>query len=211
MKEKGKRGLGEVKGDERNVRGERQGEVGERKRDANKLCRIEKKNNITTLAVDTSLGVIAGAGGKFLSAPLDHCSFLISFGETQPKRPDVTSSFKRVFSRIIQSEGLAALWRGTAANVVRYVPTTTVNFAAKGLLLLPPPSPPPYSLFTSFFTLFLIIVIVITNSNYLDFLERTICLSERDEFFRKRLALNMAAGGIAGMKQRREEKRRRGV
>ena len=150
------------------------------------------------------MGGIAGAGSKLLSAPLDRSSLLLSFERTQPKRPDVPSSLKGVFSRFIQSEGLAALWRGTAANVVRYVPTTSINFAAKGLLLRPPPppSPPPYSLFTSF-SLFLYFFF---NLKYLDLLERTICFSERDEFFGKRLALNMAAGGIAGMNQR--EKRR---
>jgi solute carrier family 25 (adenine nucleotide translocator) protein 4/5/6/31 len=33
------------------------------------------------------------------------------------------------FSRTTQSEGVAALWRGNTANVLRYFPTQALNFA----------------------------------------------------------------------------------
>jgi hypothetical protein len=33
------------------------------------------------------------------------------------------------FSRTYRDEGLAALWRGNTANVIRYFPTQALNFA----------------------------------------------------------------------------------
>jgi solute carrier family 25 (adenine nucleotide translocator) protein 4/5/6/31 len=35
------------------------------------------------------------------------------------------------FSRVYKEEGLASLWRGNTANVIRYFPTQALNFAFK--------------------------------------------------------------------------------
>lgn len=38
------------------------------------------------------------------------------------------------FSRVYTEEGILAFWRGNMANVIRYFPTTAINFSVKDLL-----------------------------------------------------------------------------
>jgi len=38
------------------------------------------------------------------------------------------------FSRVLKEEGLLAFWRGNLANVIRYFPTTAINFSVKDAL-----------------------------------------------------------------------------
>jgi solute carrier family 25 (adenine nucleotide translocator) protein 4/5/6/31 len=38
------------------------------------------------------------------------------------------------FTRVFKEEGVLAFWRGNLSNVIRYFPTTAINFAVKDLL-----------------------------------------------------------------------------
>jgi solute carrier family 25 (adenine nucleotide translocator) protein 4/5/6/31 len=38
------------------------------------------------------------------------------------------------FTRVYKEEGVLAFWRGNWANVIRYFPTTAINFSVKDLL-----------------------------------------------------------------------------
>ena len=81
---------------------------------------------------DFLLGGTAGAISKTVSAPLERVKLLL---QTQHSNPQLANNnyrgFANCFARVYREEGVVAYWRGNWANVMRYFPTTALNFALK--------------------------------------------------------------------------------
>jgi len=85
-------------------------------------------------ALDFMLGGVSAAISKTLAAPIERVKLLL---QTQDANKKIQESGKRYtgivdcFVRVSREEGVAALWRGNLANVLRYFPTQALNFAFK--------------------------------------------------------------------------------
>jgi solute carrier family 25 (adenine nucleotide translocator) protein 4/5/6/31 len=85
-------------------------------------------------AIDFALGGVSAAISKTLAAPIERVKLLL---QTQDANKKIQESGKRYtgivdcFVRVSREEGIASLWRGNLANVVRYFPTQALNFAFK--------------------------------------------------------------------------------
>ena len=83
---------------------------------------------------DMMLGGTAGAISKTVAAPLERVKLLL---QTQDANFQLEGKKYKGFAdcmvRIPKEEGFAAYWRGNWANVVRYFPTTALNFGFKDL------------------------------------------------------------------------------
>lgn len=81
---------------------------------------------------DFFLGGLSGAISKTVSAPLERVKLLL---QTQHSNPQLVgrnySGFLDCLVRVYHEEGFLAYWRGNWANVIRYFPTTALNFAIK--------------------------------------------------------------------------------
>lgn len=68
-----------------------------------------------------------------MAAPLERVKLLL---QTQDANSHLTIKYKGFgdcMIRVYKEEGLLSLWRGNWANVVRYFPTTALNFGFKGI------------------------------------------------------------------------------
>lgn len=97
------------------------------------LKKVEKKQ--TNFMVDFAAGGISAAVSKTAVAPIERVKMLI---QTQDSIPDIKSGklprytgVMNCFSRVSSEQGMASLWRGNLANVIRYFPTQAFNFAFK--------------------------------------------------------------------------------
>jgi len=81
------------------------------------------------------MGGVAGAIAKTVCAPIERVKLLL---QTQANNPAAFDKpYKGIidcFYRCIVEEGPLSLWRGNLANVIRYFPTTSINFAVKDSL-----------------------------------------------------------------------------
>ncbi len=78
-------------------------------------------------------GVSAGVS-KTVAAPIERVKLLIQNQDEMLKTGRLKEPYKGVgncFQRVIAEEGVAALWRGNWANVLRYFPTQALNLAFK--------------------------------------------------------------------------------
>jgi solute carrier family 25 (adenine nucleotide translocator) protein 4/5/6/31 len=80
-------------------------------------------------------GGIAAAVSKTAVAPIERVKLLL---QTQDANPKIASGevprytgVINCFSRVSKEQGVASLWRGNLANVIRYFPTQAFNFAFK--------------------------------------------------------------------------------
>jgi solute carrier family 25 (adenine nucleotide translocator) protein 4/5/6/31 len=77
--------------------------------------------------------VAAGGISKTIVAPIERVKLLLQVQDANKNIP-VDKRYKGIgdaFRRIPAEQGVAALWRGNLANVVRYFPTQALNFAFK--------------------------------------------------------------------------------
>jgi len=96
----------------------------------------EKKDNSTTkFILDLLAGGVSGGISKTAVAPIERVKLLI---QTQDANPAIMSGevprytgVVNCFRRVVAEQGAMALWRGNAANVIRYFPTQAFNFAFK--------------------------------------------------------------------------------
>eukprot|EP00043_Microstomoeca_roanoka_P026480 m.11714 g.11714 ORF g.11714 m.11714 type:complete len:321 (+) comp6638_c1_seq1:342-1304(+) len=83
---------------------------------------------------DFMLGGVAAAVSKTAAAPIERIKLLLQNQAEMLKSGRLDRPYNGVgdcFARVIQAEGVGSLWRGNAANVLRYFPTQALNFAFK--------------------------------------------------------------------------------
>ena len=81
---------------------------------------------------DLLIGGVTGGISKTVSAPLERVKLLL---QTQHSNKQLQNKqytgFVNCFIRIFKEEGFLAYWRGNWVNVVRYFPTSALNFGFK--------------------------------------------------------------------------------
>ena len=83
---------------------------------------------------DFMMGGVSAAVSKTAAAPIERVKLLIQNQDEMIKQGRLSGPYKGIgdcFVRTYQNEGLASLWRGNTANVIRYFPTQALNFAFK--------------------------------------------------------------------------------
>ncbi|TVU14416.1 hypothetical protein EJB05_37883 [Eragrostis curvula] len=89
----------------------------------------------SSAAADFAMGGAAAAVAKTGAAPVERVKLLLQNQGELLRRGRLTRPYKGIanaFTRVVREEGVAALWRGNQANVIRYFPTQAFNFAFKG-------------------------------------------------------------------------------
>jgi solute carrier family 25 (adenine nucleotide translocator) protein 4/5/6/31 len=95
--------------------------------------KIEKGSPVAFL-IDFMMGGVSAAVSKTAAAPIERVKLLIQNQDEMLKSGRLSEPYKGIndcFSRVIKEEGVASLWRGNTANVLRYFPTQALNFAFK--------------------------------------------------------------------------------
>merc|ERR1719238_2356705 len=90
----------------------------------------EKKSSFM---VDFLAGGVSAAVSKTLVAPIERVKLLLQVQDANPNIPadQRYNGIGDCFKRVVSEQGTLSLWRGNAANVVRYFPTQALNFACK--------------------------------------------------------------------------------
>jgi len=91
-------------------------------------------SHVKEFAIDFLLGGVAAAVSKTAAAPIERVKLLIQNQDEMLKSGRLAEKYNGIvdcFQRTTRSEGFWALWRGNAANVIRYFPTQALNFAFK--------------------------------------------------------------------------------
>lgn len=92
----------------------------------------QKKSKVITFIEDSLMGGTAGAISKTVAAPLERVKLLLQTQDANAKLLIKYKGFGDCMKRVYQEEGFLAYWRGNWANVIRYFPTTALNFGFKG-------------------------------------------------------------------------------
>jgi len=95
---------------------------------------MEKKNDLTSFAIDFLMGGVSAAVSKTAAAPIERVKLLIQNQDEMLKAGRLDRPYGGIsdcFKRVIAEEGVGSLWRGNTANVLRYFPTQALNFAFK--------------------------------------------------------------------------------
>lgn len=78
------------------------------------------------------MGGVSAAVSKTAAAPIERVKLLIQNQEEMLKSGRLDKKYDGIldcFKRVTANEGVASLWRGNTANVIRYFPTQALNFA----------------------------------------------------------------------------------
>ena len=89
-----------------------------------------KKKNFL---VDFLIGGVSAAVSKTAVAPIERVKLLLQVQDAN-KNIAPENRYNGIgdcFKRVVAEQGVGSLWRGNAANVVRYFPTQALNFACK--------------------------------------------------------------------------------
>ena len=91
----------------------------------------EKKQK--SFVTDFLAGGISAAVSKTLVAPIERVKLILQVQDANKNIPadQRYNGIGDCFSRVAKEQGVASLWRGNLANVVRYFPTQALNFACK--------------------------------------------------------------------------------
>jgi len=95
---------------------------------------MEKKNDLTSFAIDFLMGGVSAAVAKTAAAPIERIKLLIQNQDEMLKSGRLDRAYGGIgdcFKRVVADEGFPSLWRGNTANVIRYFPTQALNFAFK--------------------------------------------------------------------------------
>ncbi|KAG6507694.1 ADP,ATP carrier protein ER-ANT1-like isoform X1 [Zingiber officinale] len=87
------------------------------------------------MAADFVMGGAAAVFAKSGAAPVERVKLLLQNQGEMIRRGHLTRPYQGIrdcFARVLNEEGVLALWRGNQANVIRYFPTQAFNFAFKG-------------------------------------------------------------------------------
>jgi solute carrier family 25 (adenine nucleotide translocator) protein 4/5/6/31 len=93
-----------------------------------------EKGGVTAFLIDFLMGGVSAAVSKTAAAPIERVKLLIQNQDEMLKSGRLSEPYKGIndcFQRVIKEEGVAQLWRGNTANVLRYFPTQALNFAFK--------------------------------------------------------------------------------
>jgi len=93
-----------------------------------------KPKDASAFAIDFLMGGVSAAVSKTAAAPIERVKLLIQNQDEMLKTGRLAEPYTGIgdcFSKVIKQEGVAALWRGNTANVIRYFPTQALNFAFK--------------------------------------------------------------------------------
>jgi solute carrier family 25 (adenine nucleotide translocator) protein 4/5/6/31 len=93
-----------------------------------------KKGGPMDFAIDFLMGGVSAAVSKTAAAPIERIKLLIQNQDEMLKSGRLAEPYKGImdcFSKVTKAEGVASLWRGNTANVIRYFPTQALNFAFK--------------------------------------------------------------------------------
>lgn len=94
----------------------------------------KEKKSVGNFITDFLMGGVAGMISKTVAAPLERVKLLL---QTQHSNQQLVGknykSFTDCFIRVYQEQGLLSFWRGNMANIIRYFPTVSLNFAFKDL------------------------------------------------------------------------------
>lgn len=91
------------------------------------------KSQVTSFLLDLLAGGVAGGISKTMVAPIERVKLILQTQDasTQIAQDKRYRGIADAFRRIPQEQGVASLWRGNLANIVRYFPTQALNFAFK--------------------------------------------------------------------------------
>jgi solute carrier family 25 (adenine nucleotide translocator) protein 4/5/6/31 len=93
-----------------------------------------KKGGVQGFLIDFLMGGVSAAVSKTAAAPIERVKLLIQNQDEMLKAGRLSEPYKGIgecFTRTVKDEGIASLWRGNTANVIRYFPTQALNFAFK--------------------------------------------------------------------------------
>jgi len=95
---------------------------------------VEKQSimGMPPFVVDFLMGGVSAAVSKTAAAPIERVKLLIQNQEEMIKTGRLDRRYDGIvecFRRTTAQEGVASLWRGNTANVIRYFPTQALNFA----------------------------------------------------------------------------------
>ncbi|MCJ1307258.1 hypothetical protein MMC25_000904 [Agyrium rufum] len=99
---------------------------------ADQVHKREAIMGIPPFMIDFLMGGVAAAVSKTAAAPIERVKLLIQNQDEMLKTGRLDRKYDGIaecFSRTAKNEGVAALWRGNTANVIRYFPTQALNFA----------------------------------------------------------------------------------
>jgi len=94
----------------------------------------KKGADLTSFAIDFLMGGVSAAVSKTAAAPIERVKLLIQNQDEMIKSGRLSEPYKGIVDctrRVLAEEGVVSLWRGNAANVIRYFPTQALNFAFK--------------------------------------------------------------------------------
>jgi solute carrier family 25 (adenine nucleotide translocator) protein 4/5/6/31 len=89
---------------------------------------------LKSFTIDFMMGGVSAAVAKTAAAPIERIKLLVQNQDEMIKQGRLSTPYKGIadcFRRTYADEGMAALWRGNTANVIRYFPTQALNFAFK--------------------------------------------------------------------------------
>nr|XP_018267426.1 ADP,ATP carrier protein [Kwoniella dejecticola CBS 10117]OBR89584.1 ADP,ATP carrier protein [Kwoniella dejecticola CBS 10117] len=95
---------------------------------------VRKPKDAKAFLTDFLMGGVSAAVSKTAAAPIERIKLLVQNQDEMIKQGRLATPYKGIgdcFSRTYKEEGLASLWRGNTANVIRYFPTQALNFAFK--------------------------------------------------------------------------------
>jgi solute carrier family 25 (adenine nucleotide translocator) protein 4/5/6/31 len=93
-----------------------------------------QKGGASGFVIDFLMGGVSAAVSKTAAAPIERVKLLIQNQDEMIKAGRLDRPYSGIsdcFSRVVKEEGVVSLWRGNAANVIRYFPTQALNFAFK--------------------------------------------------------------------------------
>lgn len=85
-----------------------------------------QEKGLAAFATDFLMGGVSAAVSKTAAAPIERVKLLIQNQDEMIKAGRLSEPYKGIgdcFKRTIKDEGIASLWRGNTANVIRYFPT----------------------------------------------------------------------------------------
>jgi solute carrier family 25 (adenine nucleotide translocator) protein 4/5/6/31 len=94
----------------------------------------KKPKDLKSFTIDFMMGGVSAAVAKTAAAPIERIKLLVQNQDEMIKQGRLSTPYKGIgdcFKRTYADEGLASLWRGNTANVIRYFPTQALNFAFK--------------------------------------------------------------------------------
>jgi solute carrier family 25 (adenine nucleotide translocator) protein 4/5/6/31 len=92
------------------------------------------EKGVQAFVIDFLMGGVSAAVSKTAAAPIERVKLLIQNQDEMIKQGRLSEPYKGIadcFRRVSAEEGIASLWRGNLANVIRYFPTQALNFAFK--------------------------------------------------------------------------------